>query len=112
MTTEHVAEVGLAAFLAILIAVIVAHGALQTFLEARGVQPWRLGDTLLATPLIIAGAGAIGGGGAAIAHRLGNHAFIARTIPSALWIDAAGLVSLCAGVIMLTLGVRAIRKLT
>jgi hypothetical protein len=112
MTTEHLAEVGIAALLAILVAELVAHGALRTFLEARGVKPWRWSDTMLATPLIMAGAGAVGGGGAAIGHRVGNRAFITHLPLSSLWIDFAGLAAVCIGLFMLTLGVIALKKLT
>ena len=111
MTTEHFAEVGIAAFFAMVIAEIVAHGALRTFLEARGVVPWKFGDTLLATPLILAGAGAIGGGGAAIGHRVGNRAFIIHAPLSSLWIDLGGLTAVILGLVMVVLGTIALRKL-
>ncbi|MBC8088196.1 MAG: hypothetical protein H7Z40_13090 [Phycisphaerae bacterium] len=54
-----------------------------------------LSDTLLAASLI--SAGGVGGGGAAIAHRVGNHAFIVRAPVSTLWIDAVGVLTCAQG---------------
>ncbi|HYW30202.1 MAG TPA: hypothetical protein VE869_01765 [Gemmatimonas sp.] len=42
------------------LAAVIGHSILQTFLEARGVVPWSLFDSLTSLPLLLLGAGAIG----------------------------------------------------
>lgn len=84
---------------------LVAHGILKPLLEARGVNPWTLRDTLGATPLVLIG-GALVGGGATV-----------LTIAGATGCTLLGVVTFAVsvkmviGLGMLRLGLLALRKL-
>lgn len=65
---ELFTTVTIAAIAAVLMAVTIMHGLLKPVLVARGVSPWRLLDSLLARPLVIAGSAGVGAGGAVIAR--------------------------------------------
>lgn len=94
------------AMLVMFVAGMVGHGVLRSFLEARGVAPWSLLDSLGSMGLVMLGTGVIGGSGGLLA----------------LWgisgCDVAGWSVVCAsgllvcGVVMTRLGLHALRKLT
>lgn len=82
------------------ISLAVSHGALRPLLEARGVVPWRLRDSLGATPLVTIGSAVVSG---SVTHAILNAAWQPRVLCLAL---------LAAGVLTLRLGLLALRKLT
>ncbi len=99
-----------AAALAWLVALIISHAILRTFLEARGVEPWSRRDSALATPLVTLGAALITG---AVVYLT-----VATIVPCPVGLGhgaATRVVSLgfiAAGGLMLRLGLLALRKLT
>ena len=91
-----------------LVAAIVGHGILRPMLEARGVSPWTVQDSLGSMPLVLIGAAAIGASAALASGWL--WCVCDAIIPTALGAIAAPLFLL--GLLMLRLGVLALRKLT
>ena len=112
------ADTGMLAFVAALIAaamttllvLYVAHGTMRTFLEARGVAPWSTRDTVFSIPLVLAGASLAAGSVVYLA--------VATVVPCPVgttdmrMIRVLSLGVLAASLLMVWLGVRAIRKLT
>jgi hypothetical protein len=100
----------IAAAMTTLLVLYVAHGAMRTFLEARGVAPWSTRDTVFAIPLVL--------GGAALAAGSVAYLTVATVVPCPIgttdmrMIRVLSLGLLAAALLMVWLGVRAIRKLT
>lgn len=98
----------IAAVTCALISGIVGHGVLRPLLEARGIAPWTLRDSIGALPLVLLGSAAFGAG----VERLAGWLFGAWGVI----IPAAGalvaLLLIVIGLLMLRLGLLALRKLT
>jgi len=100
-----VAAGGAAALIAAVIAATIAHGALRPLLEARGVAPWTVRDTLGSTPLVVLGAALSAGSVTASATLVAM-----ASVP--VWSHVLCLALLAAGALALRLGLLALRKLT
>jgi hypothetical protein len=101
-----------------------AHQFLKRRLEARGITPWLLRDTVGATPLLMLGALLAGGGaslGATVVGRLVKGT-AASAVTGAFAADAAGgettttvlimvVATLCLATLLIALGVHALGKL-
>lgn len=91
-----------------MVAGIVGHGVLRPMLEARGVAPWTVRDSVGSMPLVMIGAALIGASGALASGWL--WCVCDAIIPTALVVVAGSLFLL--GLSMLRLGLLALRKLT
>mgnify|MGYP006972389751 CR=1 FL=1 len=90
---------------AMLVAAAVGHGVLRPLLEARGVRPWTVRDSVGSLMLVILGSGVFGGGLAGVG--------IGWVVHSAVGMfDVLCLAALAAGALMMRLGLLALRKLT
>lgn len=100
---------GLAALLGAIVCAAVAHGILRPLLEARGVVPWTVRDSLGSLPLVLVGSAlSVGAAFYLVLQRLApSVASHAAVLPSV----AAG-VLLLVGLSTLRLGLLALRKLT
>ena len=105
--TSAVPNVLLASVVCALVAGMVGHGVLRPLLEARGVTPWRVHDSLGALPLVLIGSALIGGGAAPVGWLFGVCGGIISPA-----VGAAAVAAVLAGVLMLRLGLLALRKLT
>ena len=105
--TSAVPTVLLAGFVCAGVAGMVGHGVLRPLLEARGVTPWRVHDSLGALPLVLIGSALIGGGAALVGWLFGVCGGIISPA-----VGAAAVVAVLAGGLMLRLGLLALRKLT
>jgi hypothetical protein len=93
------------ALLVCLVAGMVGHGVLRPLLEARGIAPWRVRDTLGSMPLVLIGSAMVGGtAGLLSAWGVTGCDVVGRTL---------ALVSamMVAGAMLLRLGLLALRKL-
>ena len=97
----------LASVVCALVAGMVGHGVLRPLLEARGVTPWRVHDSLGALPLVLIGSALIGGGAALVGWLFGVCGGIISPA-----VGAAAVVAVLVGVFVLRLGLLALRKLT
>ncbi len=93
----------LSALVSAVLAAVIVHRKLRPPLEARGVRPWRLIDSLAAAPLVLAGAALAGGAGAAVAGVMTG-----VLTPHALWWAVP---ALAAAAFLILLGRLALRKL-
>lgn len=85
---------------------IVAHGILRPLLEARGITPWTVRDSLGSLPVVLIGSTLTAGAAVYLVHLMGD-------APSArLPVRVLCLALLCAGLLMVRLGLLALRKLT
>ena len=92
--------------LVMFVAGMVGHGILRPLLEARGVAPWRLRDSLGSMPLVLLGSGVIGGTG----MLLGLWGVTGCHVSGAsVALTSAALV---VGTVMTRLGLHALRKLS
>lgn len=103
MAAALVTGIVIAGFLAITL----VHGTLQPFLEARGVRPWTLLDTIASIPLVITGAAGVGAVGA-VALQLVQLS-PRHGVGTAIVALAAGF---SVSLLLIWLGLRALRKLT
>lgn len=85
---------------------IVAHGILRPLLEARGITPWTVRDSLGSLPLVLIGSALTAGAAVYLVHLMSD-ASSAR-----LPVRVLCLALLCAGLLMVRLGLLALRKLT
>lgn len=93
------------ALLASLIAGLVGHGVLCPLLEARGITPWRLRDSLGSLPLVLIGSGLMGGTAALLAG------WGVTRCAVALWVIVTAIAVVGGGVLLMRLGLLALRKL-
>lgn len=82
---------------------LVSHGVLRPLLEARGIVPWTVKDTLGSTPLILSGSALIGG---ALASGV---ALVAQRC-AAGWPVGLCVLTAAVGVVTVLLGLNAVRK--
>ncbi len=108
-----------AGFVCACVAGAVGHGVLRPLLEARGVTPWRLRDSLGSLPLVIGGTALIGTGAAVVVGWLfgacgGIMSAAAGKAhgPATVATAVGGTAALLVGALMLRLGLLALRKLT
>lgn len=89
---------------AAMLCVIVAHGILRPLLEARGITPWTVRDSLGSLPLVLIGS----------ALTVGTTIYLVVGDPASarLPVRVLCLALLCAGLLMVRLGLLALRKLT
>ena len=90
-----------------LVAATVGHGILRPMLEARGVLPWTVRDSVGSMPLVLIGAAAIGAAASVASGWLWG--VCEAIIPTALGVIAGALFLL--GLLTLRLGLLALRKL-
>lgn len=97
------------ALLLAIVAGMIGHSILRTFLEARGVEPWGVLDSLNAMPLVLLGAAAVGAAATltATAIILPCTDYGESTFPI-----TASVVLVVSGLLMLRLGLLAVRRLT
>jgi hypothetical protein len=95
---------------ALLLVVAVSHALLRTFLEARGVRPWTLLDSLGASPVLLLGALLLGTSGGVLAAWWLTCPGITCAVPSVGVLLA--LLLAAAGVLATWLGLLALRKFT
>ena len=95
---------GMAAVFAF-VAGTVGHGVLRPLMEARGVSPWRLKDSAGSLPLVLIGAALMGGAAAVFA------AWGVTGCDAAGWAVVALCAAIICGVLMMRLGLLALRKL-
>ena len=88
------------------VAGMVGHGILKPLLEARGVSPWRVRDSLGSMPLVLLGSGLIGG----TAVLLGLWGVTRCEVGG--WSVASASGMLVVGTVTLRLGLLALRKLS
>lgn len=93
------------AMVAILITLIVGHGVLRPLLEARGVRPWLLRDSVGALMLVMIGSACLAASLTALVVCRVYHSDFAR-------FDVLCLALLCCGALTMRLGLLALRKLT
>ena len=105
-SNELFAAATLMAVLGACIAGAVGHGVLRPLLEARGVSPWRVRDSLGSLPLVLIGGALLSGAVAWLSMQL--------VMPCVFgWPLVAGVVIVvCAAVMMMRLGIHALRKLS
>ena len=94
------------ALLVMFVAGMVGHGILRPLLEARGVSPWRVRDSLGSMPLVLLGSGLIGGTGTLLGVWGVTDCGVAG------WAVALTSVLLISGTVMVRLGLLALRKLS
>ncbi len=104
-TADLVITIAGSALLASLIAGMVGHGVLRPLLEARGITPWRLRDSLGSLPLVLIGSGLMGGTAALLAA----WGVTRCTVALSVLVTASALV--VGGVLLMRLGLLALRKL-
>ncbi len=93
----------------LVLAWIICHRVMRTFLEARGVEPWTAFDSMGSAPLVLAGAAAIGGGTTLAAGLFVNPcAQLVHTTAA----QVAAIALAITGLLMLHFGLLAIRRLT
>jgi hypothetical protein len=97
------------AFLAALLGGGITHARLRPQLELRGVSPWRLGDSLAASPLILIGSAGVGAG--LSMSVLGLTGFMMTIEFPRIAVLGVGLALLAVSAFIITLGVIALRKL-
>jgi hypothetical protein len=98
-------SMAMAAAGAMLVAVVVGHGILRPLLEARGITPWTLRDSVGSLMLVILGSGLFAAAlGAVVVNRVRRGDF-------GLF-DVLCLAAFAAGALMMRLGLLALRKLT
>lgn len=87
------------------LATVIVHGMLRLFLEARGITPWSMRDSVGASPLIVAGSGGIGAVASCAmqAQQSGN-------VRGAVLVVL--IFTLLVSVLLMRLGFHALRKLT
>lgn len=90
---------------AMFVAAAVGHGVLRPLLEARGIRPWTVRDSVGALMLVILGSGILGGGLAGV-----SIGWVVRSAGGMF--DVLCLAALAAGALMMRLGLLALRKLT
>lgn len=88
----------------------VAHALLKTFLEARGVRPWTLLDSLGASPVLLLGAVLLGGSGGALGTWWLTCPGMGCAIPPVGVVFA--LACAAGGLLATALGLHALRKFT
>ncbi len=93
------------ALLATFIAGMVGHGVLCPLLEARGITPWKLRDSLGSLPLVLLGSGLMGGTAALLA------AWGVTRCSVALWAIVTAIAVVVCGALVMRLGLLALRKL-
>lgn len=93
------------ALLTMLVAGMVGHGILRPQLEARGVTPWQLRDSLGSMPVVLIGSGLLGGAGTLLAiwGATGCDVGGAKV--------AAASIALLAATVMIRVGLIALQKL-
>lgn len=93
----------------LLLAWLLCHRVMQTFLEARGVQPWSAFDSFGAAPLVLAGAAAVGG-----ATTLASGLFVnpCASYAHTTAAEVAAIALAITGLMMLHFGLLALRRLT
>jgi hypothetical protein len=91
------------AVIAAALSAMVAHGILRPLLEARGIVPWTVRDSLGSIPLVIFGSALAAGSAIYGAGWLFSAEPMVRVLCLAL---------LCAGLLAVRLGLLALRKLT
>jgi hypothetical protein len=92
-----------------LLAAVIGHSVMRTFLEARGVQPWGIFDSLRAIPFALLGAALIGVAVTLTAGLLVLECRDLRDTPSVLIADA---VCALGGMVLLRTGLLGVRRLT
>ena len=119
MAGSDLASVLLTGVVCACVAGTVGHGVLRPLLEARGVAPWRLRDSLGSLPLVLSGSAMIGAGAAVVMGWLfgacgGIMSAAVGTAPSRATVATAvgGTAALLVGALMLRLGLLALSKLT
>ena len=93
------------ALVSVCVAGMVGHGVLRPLLEARGLVPWRVLDSLGSTPLVLIGSAFVGGGAALLA------AWGLGGCPVAAWLTVLASAGMVWGAVMMRLGLLALRKL-
>lgn len=88
-----------------LVAGFVAHGVLRPLLEARGVRPWTVRDSIGALPLVLIGAAMLAGGASVLVVTGATECVLKTSVVVPVW------VIMIFGVAMLRLGLLALRKL-
>lgn len=94
------------ALLVSFVAATVGHGVLRPLLEARGITPWRLRDSVGSLPLVLIG-GAVVGAPAALLTAWGI-----TECRVAGWAIATAIACMGAGLLTMRLGLLALKKLT
>jgi hypothetical protein len=90
---------------AMLVSVLVGHGILRPLLEARGIRPWTLRDSVGSLMLVMLGSGLFAAALAALVT--------CRVVRSDFGLfDVLCLAAFAAGALMMHLGLLALRKLT
>ncbi len=84
---------------------MVGHGVLCPLLEARGITPWRVRDSLGSLPLVLIGSGLMGGAAAVLA------AWGVTRCAVAFWMIVSAIAVVVGGVLLMRLGLLALRKL-
>ena len=92
--------------LTMFVAGMVGHGILRPLVEARGVTPWRLRDSLGSMPTVLIGSGLLGGTGMLLAT------WGATGCDVAGWKVAVAGGLVVAATIMMRVGIIALRKLS
>lgn len=95
-----------AALSAALIAAVVGHGVLRPLLEARGIAPWTLRDSVGSLLLVLIGSALVAGAAVAAA----TAAVLSAPLGAGRGVLCLAL--LLAGALMMRLGLLALRKLT
>lgn len=98
-----------AALLAVLVIGAVAHGILRIFLEARGVRPWTLSDSLGSLPLVLIGTLLTFMGAMLLANPANSPVSAAGNTPI---VHLVLLALVLAGLFLIRLGIFALKKLT
>ncbi len=88
---------------------VVGHGVLRPMLEARGVTPWRVRDSLGSMPLVLLGSALVTGALTLSVLRWGAACGSAPSMAAAWWLGVV--VALLVGALMIRLGLHALRKL-
>ena len=105
-TTDLTATMAGLALLVAFVAGMVGHGVLRPLLEARGVTPWRVRDSLGSLPLVLVGSALVGGAASYVAA-WSVTGCSAHGWPTVSLLSAA---TIC-GVLLIRLGLLALRKL-
>ncbi len=92
-----------AAILTAILGGVIAHGILGPLLEARGVRPWNLSDSLASIPLILLGSAMAVGCAVYLTSTFTFTSYRARVICLVLFL---------AGLFMVRLGILSLRKLS
>ena len=107
-----IAAIAIGAFTGATISLVITHGLLRNFMEARGIAPWKVRDSVGSSMLVTVGAALISCAAVLAVLVVIRSPTVAPTTESTLGTTIAISVLALGGSLCLRLGLLALRKLT